>query len=556
MDRFISSMGFTSVNEFLFKFIVPVLVVCLGLFFSTLMFFNLPFWVPYMFLLAGFGFIAAYPTVVSEQKKVDIQENIHFFITYAGTIATLHINRAMFFKKISQKKKYGAISEMAEKIVYLAKAWNLGYARTCRKVAGLCPSRIFSDFLDRFAAVMDFGEDLEEFLTEEQDAVMDDYQTEYNKSLENIRLLQEVFISMTIAIAFAMSAALLLPLIMGVSIMVIVRWSLLGLIIMDVLLVLMIKTFIPTDTLCHKLKVKDEGTKKIMKTFYIMLPVSLLALTFLFWWNRLSFLMNIAIATTPLIVVGIFATEEENIIFRRDKAFPALIRAVGGTIYTRQGGVISSIGALRVHDFGVLNPMMVNLYRRLRLGSDRFKSWIYFAAETGSNLITQFTHIFTESIYLGGNAQKIALIISKNFTRLLSMRKLRFQLASGLRGSLYGALLGFTTTVYMATSITKLLSGMFSNAFEASQVQGEMASIVNSILPPIPNVDMVQVNIYIGIMVLIHAAMSAFMVKLVDGGNKYAAFFDMNLMLWLGALLSWAVPFMARWAFGTLALSS
>jgi len=229
MDKFISSMGFDSINEFLFKFIMPVMVVCLGLFFTTLVFFQLPIWLPYLFLLSGFIFIGTYPTLVNERKKVDIQENIHFFITYAGTISTLHVNRAMFFKKISQKKKYGIISELAEKIVYLAKAWNLGYARTCRKVAQLSPSRIFADFLDRFAAVMDFGEDLELFLTEEQDAVMDDYQTDYSKSLENIRLLQEVFISMTIAIAFAMSAALLLPLIMGISIMVIVRWSLLAL---------------------------------------------------------------------------------------------------------------------------------------------------------------------------------------------------------------------------------------------------------------------------------------------------------------------------------------
>ena len=51
---------------------------------------------------------------------------------------------------------------MAQKILYLAKQWNLGYAKTCRMIAKISPSAIFADFLDRMAAVLDFGEDLED----------------------------------------------------------------------------------------------------------------------------------------------------------------------------------------------------------------------------------------------------------------------------------------------------------------------------------------------------------------------------------------------------------
>lgn len=552
MEKAIANLGYASVVEFFVKFAMPIITVCFVLFISSLLFLPLPFYVPYVFLIAGFMFVLAYPYLMLERKKVNIHENIHLFITYAGTISTLHISRFMLFKKISENKKYGEISEATEKILYLAKSWNLGFAKTCRKIASLSPSRVFSDFLDRFAAVLDFGEDLEIFLTEEQDAVLDDYSSEYQKSLENIKMIQEVFISMTISIAFAMSAALLLPLIMGISIMVIVKYALVGLIFMDLMLVVLIKGFIPSDELCHNLKIRDEGTKKIYKALYIVGPISIVLFAVLFYINKFSFLVNAAVAVTPMLIVGMYAVREENTVFKRDKAFPALVRALGGTIYTRQGGVISSLGALQVHDFGVLNDMMVNLYRRLRLGSDRLKCWVYFAGETGSNLITYFINIFAESVYMGGNAEKISDIISKNFTRLISLRKLRLQLASGLRGALYGALLGFTTTVYMATSITQLLSGMFTNAFQQAQLQGELSSVVNSILPPIPSVDMVQVNLYIGIMVLIHASMSSFTVKLVDGGQKYAAFFDLTIMLWMGTLLSWAIPYMSQWAFGTM----
>jgi len=555
MGDYILDGGFRTYTEFMYKLVVPVLVSCILLFFGMILFTQLPFFLPYVVIFIGVAFVALYPYMMFEKRKVNMHENIHLFITYAGTLSTLKINRTMLFRKIAEEKEYGELATFADRIVYLAKAWNLGYAKTCRKMAVLSPSRIFGDFLDRLAAVLDFGEDLEIFLNEEQDAVMDDFANEYNKSMQSIRMLEDVFISLTISIAFAMAAALLLPLLMGISIMVVVKYSLFGLVLMDLLLILLIKGFIPSDRICHNLSVLDAGSKKVIKTFVTITPICFLIISVLMYINIFSFLFNLAIGFTPLLLVGIFASNEENAVFKRDKAFPTFMRAVGGAVTTRGGGVTSSLGALRVHDFGVLNTMLINLYRRLKVGSERFKAWFYFAGESGSNLINYFVHIFAKSVYLGGDAIKISEIISKNFTRLLSLRKLRLQLAAGLRGALYGALLGFITTVYMSTAITHLLSGMFNNALQSAMTQENMANLVSSILPAIPEIDMIQVNMYIGIIVVIHSFISATIIKLVDGGNKYAALFDFTLMVWMGAGLSWGIPMLSRWAFGTLGVT-
>jgi len=555
LGDYILDGGFRNYSQFAYKIVLPVLVLCIGLFAVTEFYFKLPFFIPYILVFMGLLFIVFYPYIVFEQRKVAMHENIHLFITYAGTLSTLKLNRTLLFKKIAEEKEYGELAAFAEKIVYLSKSWNLGYAKTCRKMAVLSPSRIFGDFLDRLAAVLDFGEDVETFLAEEQDAVMDDFTNEYNKSLESIRMLQDVFISLTISIAFAMSAALLLPLLMGVSIMVVVRYSLLGLLFMDVLLILLIKGFIPSDQLCHNLTVTDTGTRRIIKGFIIIMPLSFLLTSVLLYIDIFPFLFNLAIGLTPLLFVGLLAQQEENEVFKRDKAFPAFIRAVGGTVSTRGGGVTSSLGALQVHDFGVLNEPMTNLYRRLKVGTDRFKAWLHFAGETGSNLINYFAHIFAKSVYLGGDGLKIGEIISKNFQRLLSMRKLRQQLASGLRGALYGALLGFVTTVYMSTAITQLLAGMFNSAIENAMAQENMANLVSSILPSMPPIDMAEVNFYIGIIVVIHALISALIIKVVDGGSKYASMFDFVIMIWMGAGLSYVIPLMSRWAFGNMSMA-
>ncbi len=553
MEKQILAAGYAGAEEYFLKLVLPIMFGCIGAFFITTFMFNLPMYIGVAFVVIGCIFSFVYPYANYEQKKISIHENLHLFITYAGTVSTLDISRSMFFKKSSEKRKFGEISDYCAKIVYLAKAWNLGFANACRRIAKFSPSAILGDFFDRLAAVLDFGEDLEVFLTAEQDAVMSEYASEYRKSLENIRAMQEVFISITISIAFAISSALLLPLLMGTEITVVIRYCLVGLIFVDVLLIMMIKFFIPSDRLCHKLKIKDEGTKMLNRTTMIVAPVCLIIFVLLFFLVKgLPFIFSAAAAVTPLAIVGLYANKEENIVFKRDKAYPSFIRALGSTIFARQGGVISSLMALRVHDFGVLQQTIINLYRRLRLGSEKMFSWTRFAGESGSNLITYFTHIFAESVYIGGNAEKIGRIISDNFLRILNLRKLRIQLAAGMRGALYGALVGFVVTIYMSATITEILSGMFSGAFQSDQISGNAAALFASVLPAVPPVDMVTIGMYIAFMIIIHSLISSAVIKMIDGGKIEAMFIDFPLMMWIGAVLSWILPRVSRWAMGTL----
>ena len=106
----------------------------------------------------------------------------------------------------------------------------------------------------------------------------------------------------------------------------------------------------------------------------------------------------------------------------------------------------------------------------------------------------------------------------------------------------------------MSTAITHLLSGMFNNALQNAMTQDNMANLVSSILPAIPEINMIEVNLYIGIIIVVHSFISAVIIKLVDGGNKYATLFDFVLMVWMGAGLSWGIPLLSKWAFGNLGI--
>ncbi|MEM4756231.1 MAG: hypothetical protein QW594_03800 [Candidatus Woesearchaeota archaeon] len=545
-DKFFIVAGYSSVTDYALRVVLPIMATTLAFFIITHFFLVfLPWYYSYIILGLGVGFIILYPLMEYQKVKVKIDEKMHLMITYAGTISTIDIQRTVLFKNLSEKKEhFDEISKAAEKILYFAKTWNLGFSKAARKVASIVPSRMFADFLDRFAIMMDFGEDLKTFLMDEQDAVMDDFEAEYKKSLETIKLIQEVFISFTMTIAFVMSTSVLLPLIAGYPMEQIVQYSLIGVIFVDVFVYFFVRSFVPDDPLLHNLEQKDDEFKAIQRMFYILAPIAVFFTLFLLWYKAFPFLFNIAIGLTPLLIVGIMAQNHEKLVFSKDIAFPSYIRALGSAIEVKMGAVVGSLRNLQVHDFGVLNQLSVNLYRRLRLGSDKYKAWKLYAAESGSYLIAKFSQIFSEGVYMGGNAEKIGEIISKNFNRLIALRKQRIQLASSVRGAFYGSLVGFASASYVAAKITQLLSVMFTQPF--SNLRGTDSSLTNLASTIVPasalSINFEVVSLYIGIMVIIHALVSSIIIKIVEGGNSYAALFDFVVMLWIGALISWLLP--------------
>ena len=542
----IANLGYLSYVEFLFKFVFPIVGVC-GVATIVMFYFRnildvIPFFMPYLMIAFGLMFVLLYPYISFEKKKIDINNHLHYFITYVGSISTLQLTRTDLFKHLATKESFGEISNISKKILYIAKSWSLGYAQTCRKIAAYVPSPVFADFLDRFAAIMDFGQNMEVFLIDEQNSVLEDYAVVYKKSMENIRMLQEVFVSITIASGFAMSISLLLPLVMGISVEIIVRYSLIGIVVIDLFLYFLIKSMIPADRLCHKNKIKSHERRKVEKVARIVIPITILLTVIMFTLRPFPFLVNVAVSILPLLVIGYFGSAEEKMIFNRDKAYPAFVRTLGSVIEIKEGAVVSSITSLRVHDFGTINDLVTNVYRRLRLGCDKFQTWVYFAGESGSNLIHQFTQIFSESIYLGGNGEKVGEIIATNFNKLLSLRRFRLQLAAGLKGAFYGALVGFSASAYITAKISQTLSVMFSTPFQIAQESGSMTGAFGDILPPAPAVNIEIIMAYIGLMVLFHALICALTIKIIDGGSPYAFFQDFVLMVWVGAIISITVP--------------
>ena len=541
IERVVTSVGFKSTTDFLLKFSLPLIIFSLIFSFVLMKFIHvIPVYVPILTFFGGTVLAFAYPYVKYDSIKRHIQSNLHFFITYAGTIATMEISRASFFRKVAEKTSFGPISDIFKKILYLSKDWNLGFASACRKMSKRTPSKILGDFLDRFAIIMDYGEDLDVFLYDEQKAVLDDYSTEYMKSLEIIKLIQDFFISISVSFAFVFGIALLAPIMMNISLQKIMMMSSAFLIIVDFSLLVAIKNYIPSDSLFTALKKKNFDQKNLFMVFVVSLVIGIIIfIVLMFLFPNLMFLMKFAIAVTPLIIPGVMATNYESVIVKRDTQFPIFARVLGSAIDIRSGAVISSLSSTQVHNFGSLNDLAIKLYKRLKIGSNKFKSWALFSFESGSNLIDNFSRIFSESIYLGGKAEKIGEIVSNNMMKQMSLRKKRWQLADSLKGAFYGSLIGLAATIFVSLSVSERLANLFS---VPANVNNQMLSVISNIFPTKTNLDFPLVFFELSILIIVHSLISAWILKAIEGGSNFAILIDFIIMVWIGALAAFFLP--------------
>jgi len=552
--------GYDSFLDYLNRVGMYIIGVALVLFLASVFVFLgrglLSIFLPIVVLILGATVFFLYPYLIYEKRKMAIEENIHLFVTYFGVLSILQLSRRKMFGVLSKKNEYGDITDIIGKIYYLAEKWKIGYAETCHRISSLVPSKMFGDFLDRLAAAFTFGEDLEVFLAEEQQNVMDDYDLMYKKAFNNIAIVQDISMSMIIAVAFVISAAMLLPILAGFSIYSVLALSIVFLMLIDVVVLIYIESFIPKDQICHSLKPRDAEGEHVRRVLMASCPIVLMLFIIFQLLGFFPLFANVSIALIPLAYVGYLGNQREALVMRRDRAFPAFLESLGGSWTSRGGNLVGTLGELRVHDFGILQHFVENLYRRLKVYSDKTESWTFFAAETGSDMIYKFSSIFADVTMLGAEPSKVSEMINENFMRLLSLRQLRLQLTSGFRGVIFGTMVGFSAAIYISVEIANVLFVVFASATRSVISTPSVSGILQGILPKIPEFPIDEIYMLLAITLLIHSAMSAYALKLVGGTTHYSALLDFSILSWLAAAMSVVVPFSLSMIFGDMMLNA
>jgi flagellar protein FlaJ len=516
------------------KFVIPVSI--LSFFFPLLIIILIPQLIQGVMVigiilvpLALFSIVIIYPISSLEGKKKEIDNNMHYYITHMGVLATSQMSRVDLLLKLSHTEAYGYLAKETGRIYALIYYWHVSFPVACRFIAHRTPSVLFADFLDRMAHSVQAGQTFGEFVISEQTVVMNDFTTMYQDSLNSIDMVKEMFVSMCMSLIFIVAFAIIMPIITGIDSILLLGGAIGVFVITELVILLYAKSKVPADKIWHTLNIETVADRRIKWSMPVSLFLCMIVTGVVLVFDKLPTTIMFAVCLTPLLLTGLIARYEEDKIKRFDNNFGAFIRSLGGAAGSRSGLILESLKELIGHDFGPLSGNINNLYKRLKTRLNTPRSWEHFAAGTGSNLIERFATMFVEGTNVGGKPTVIGDIISTNFMAILSMRKLRYSSASGLIGVLYGMTAGIAATMFLALSIIKMLAKLFSNvAIPDIDIGISIATISATNIPLMTSMLMV--------MMICHALISAMLIRVVDGGHHFNTYTHFVGLVWISSL--------------------
>lgn len=548
-SKIFAVLGVADFKEYMLKYFLPIFLLDFLVLFMFMFGFDngLVKWVGMIIFFAILVVLFAYPAILIDNQSRDIEENLHYFITYAGALSTVNLERKELFVDLSEKVRYKEISNIFKKLLYLVGSIKVDFSTASYKMSSIIKTEHFARFLERMGIALSFNSNITKFFLDEQKALMNAYEVVYVEGLERIKMVQEMFVSLILAFAFILATVLLIPFLIGVDTSIFMKFGILGILILDAVMIVFSKFFIPRDNLYHSMGY-DEGRQKVIVMFVISFVLCLFVVPFVLFLNMPA-MLKVAIIGTPFLVVGVYSNYQEKMVWKRDVLFPPFVRSLGDVHQSKGGTLTTTVETLLPHNFGILNNMLERVYKRLKITSDKFNSWYYFTKESGSALIAEFMDIFVSVVYRGGSAQTAGEIVSDNMSRINGLRDQKKEFASTLKGNVYGTFFGLAITLYISLLISVLLFKIFTSMTDG--LEGVALDLLGSIIPIGLENNFLESTYYLAAILSIHAIVSSYLIKEVDGGNKFSMFTDMVILFWLGAIIEIVVTMMFQGMFST-----
>ncbi len=481
------------------------------------------------------AYAAVYPYIVADSKKISINSKMPYFITYFAVLSTSEMGRSDLIAVLAKDPKLGAIASELKKVHTVVNRLHLSMPEAFRFLARRTPSQMFADFLDRLAYSLDSGVDLKEYLFQEQQTVMDDYQTFYEGALYDLDIFKEIYESIIISVVFIASFVIIGPLITGLDLGTMGLYAIAMTLAAEIGILLVVKLRMPDDPIWAQVRegIADPRRKRIkMAALYSLLGVIIVTLIY-FVAIRPRFHIPepfvLASILTPFFYVGHVVGKEEASIFRKDENFPAFIRSLSSSLAASGASLVLVLKYLSAHDFGTLTEDIKALYRRLAIRVDRDRAWDFFIAGTGSWLIGIFSEIFRESLRMGAEPDYVGLVISRNFERLVRLRRKRQQSIASFVGIIYGLTGAFAFSFAASFQVAVSISQLFSQMNIPSDYIGDIIHVI----PPSGIAFLMYLMLA---MMVMHSLLSAMVIKLADGGHILGTARYFVILSWIFAV--------------------
>lgn len=503
--------------------------------------------IPIIFIPIAVGLVRiALPYLRSKVGESNVDLNLLYLLLHMHAISTGKPVRARLFQLNSVLGGYGAYENTLRRIAALGVEWGYSFVRSIRLVSKEVKNRVFREFLLRFSEVLRTGEDPVRFLEVEFAAARRNYQAQYYRAMDLMRIILGLHTTLMSSAAFILTVMTVFMVFMGDNLTTYLL-TLIGSLTVVGTFTVITYMVVPKEWISPNLKPKPRHvySKYRLSLIAALSASSVIALLIYVYIGNLELaIMSIG---GLLLLPGITATRIESNIKKVESFYPIFIRSFGLT-YSVLPNYVRSLASILMSDYGPLTKHIKLVYAKLSNGIDPKIVWRHFSQGIWSDLILRSTNIIVDTVEVGGDLRSVGVTLSDLFIRLNDLRGTRERIARTFEATAY--ILQMLVTA-VSISIVNILD-MFSKFMEGLAVGLEMTEFYGLLpfyITP-ESINFVYQTTLLFLIVLVVA--NALTIKLAYGGIMETFWIQISLLSIMTASSSYAMKMLINYIFGNL----
>ena len=477
-----------------------------------------------MALLVG----VARPLFLRYLSKPKVNLDLVYTLLHMRIVASGKPPATKLLASVSSEDLYSHYSKTLARAYQLAKDWGYNVSEALTYIAKGIGEKAFREVIQRFATTIRLGADTEKFLETEFDTLYHEYEYQYQRTLNNMRVLLGVYVATMAAVIFAMSSLTLLGFFFGLSTTLIFE-AYIAAVLVPVGIGVLIILILPRDHFDVRGRLaRINKTVKMIDILAIMgIMVSMATITFFIKRGGIletsNFSAVLVISGISFLPAGLLALVYEFNVQDIDTFFPVFMRSLGSFISTIPS-LKHAIRQVLKADLGKLTKLIERFHVRLENEIPPWIAWRQFAIESGSELVRRGSKMFQDAIDYGGDPILAGNLVSEFNNSLLRLRRLRTQVSSNFTST---NIVIHATVVAISIFILGLV-GYFNNVISQFVYNQTVISTQYIILTPV-NIDFVSKIVYLFILVI--TMINAYLVSIVRPYSQKAYWFYLGVTL-------------------------
>ncbi|MBN1177345.1 MAG: archaellar assembly protein FlaJ [Dehalococcoidales bacterium] len=472
--------------------------------------------------------------------------DMFYQLSYMSTIAAAGVPRDQIFERSAELQCTSA--EYFKRVELARTRLKYDYARACRAVGEPLKEEDVKGLLLRFSSSLISGEPEADFLTREADARAEDYENEYGRNLEALKMWTDAYVSLILSAVLVVVIGIVSTMIWKIETMLIIAMAFIS-VATTAIGVWLIWLVSPKETMVLRWAGSKEQ-KLVRKLFKFTLPVAVVvgALFMLTGQNLGLALLIIAALIFP---IGFIVTRDDHKVYKRDDEVGTFLRSLGGVCTALGTTVNAALGRLDLDAINVLRASVKNLHTRLTAGIKSRLSWKIFIDETGSELAHRSVGMFYDAIEVGGSAGQAGQHAAAFANRVARLRAKRRTITGPFR---WLCITMHTAVVIILVFITEVIVAFGSMV---SQAQETMPSV-----PGAPSMSTLSSFNLSGLelmhqlvlpLVLIFTFANAIVPSVADGGSRYKILSNLGITAAISGVCLMVLPALASSLFTSVA---